>query len=202
MMSMFFRKLLGLFMFGVAFTAVTMPAKADQLCDFQAFQTRYRQHATTPEGALKLYFDAVFCYLPESTRPEASKMLRHAMHSDLPIERSPVYATFVQRLRDPASHHIFRSFAQGASPDNGYSMSLQDFKLTVLDQRQEADYTKVFLQSMGADNPRPVWVKQFDDGLWYTINNASTYVQVRPPRMQATDAGAGVHGVGKSASRP
>lgn len=33
----------------------------------------------------------------------------------------------------------------------------------------------------GTDSPRPVWVKEYD-GLWYTINNASTYLRVRPPR--------------------
>jgi len=32
-----------------------------------------------------------------------------------------------------------------------------------------------------ADSPRPVWVKEYD-GLWYTINNANTYLRVRPPR--------------------
>ena len=35
--------------------------------------------------------------------------------------------------------------------------------------------------NFGADSPRPVWVKEYD-GLWYTINNASTYLRVRPPR--------------------
>ena len=35
--------------------------------------------------------------------------------------------------------------------------------------------------SSGADSPRPIWVKQFDDGLWYVINVVSTYAGVREP---------------------
>ena len=37
------------------------------------------------------------------------------------------------------------------------------------------------LYSSGSDSARPIWVKQFDDGLWYVINVVSTYAGVREP---------------------
>lgn len=76
-----------------------------------------------PEGALKLYFEAVFCYIDEATRSEGAKMLRYAMHLDRPLEQAGSYATFVSRMQDPDENYVFRSFAAGTSPQNGYHMS-------------------------------------------------------------------------------
>lgn len=165
--------------------AAALPAAAALPRDYQEFKARYQREATTPEGALKLYFEAVFCYLDESTRAEAGKMLRYALHWERPIEQSPMLATFVSRLKDPRQHHIFRSFAAGTSPENDYRMSPDDFELMVVGKRQEAGRVNVLLRSSGADSPRIVWVQQFDDGLWYTTNNAGTYAQVRPPQAAA-----------------
>ena len=149
--------------------------------DYQEFKARYQQEGRTPEGAVKLYFEAVFCYIDEATRAEGSKMLRYALHYDRPIEQSNNLVTFVERLRDPEMQHIFRSFAAGTSPENDYRMSPDNFNLVVTRKTQEQGYLRLFLRSSGADSPRPVWVKEFD-GLWYTINNSSTYLEVRPPK--------------------
>lgn len=148
---------------------------------YQEFKARYQQEARTPEGALKMYFVAVFSYIDESTRAEGSKMLRYAMHVDRPLEESPNYVTFLERLRDKDENHVFRSFAAGSSPENNYRMSIDDFELMIVRQTEEADYLRVLLSSSGADSPRSVWVKEYD-GLWYTINNSGTYLRVRAPR--------------------
>ena len=149
--------------------------------NYQEFKARYQQEGRTPEGAVKLYFEAVFCYIDEATRAEGSKMVRYALHYDRPIEQSYNLATFVERLRDPEMHHIFRGFAEGTSPENDYRMSPDNFNLVVTKKVQEQGYLRVFLRNSGADSPRAVWVKEFD-GLWYTINNAGTYVEVRQPK--------------------
>ena len=149
--------------------------------DYQEFKARYEKEARTIEGAAHLYFEAVFCYLNEATRTEASKMLRYAMYLAMPIERSNNYATFVNRLKDESYHYIFRSFAIGATPENSYQMSPDSFKLNVVSKRKESDFTHLSLRSSGADNPRNVWMKEYD-GLWYMINNAGTYAEVREPK--------------------
>lgn len=145
------------------------------------FKERCRAAAVTPEGAVKMYFDAVFCYLDPARRAEASKMLRYIMHADAGWESSQRYVTFTRRLKDPASHYIFKSFAAGTSPENGYRMSPENYSLVFSGTSQEADYVRVFLISSGSDSRRIVWVKQYQDGLWYVINNADTYLKVRDP---------------------
>ena len=83
---------------------------------YQEFKARYQKEGRTPEGAAKLYFEAVFWYLDPATRDEASKMVRYALHSSQPIEQSYNLATFVERLKYPEYHHIFRGFAKGPRP--------------------------------------------------------------------------------------
>lgn len=175
------KKLSTVLVLSALFLAVGGEAWAALPRDYQEFKARYQKEGRTPEGAVKLYFEAVFCYINEATRAEGSKMVRYALHYDRPIEQSRNLATFAERLRDPERQHIFRSFAAGTSPENDYRMSPDNFDLVVTRKTQEQGYLRLFLRSSGADSPRPVWVKEFD-GLWYMINNASTYVEVRPPK--------------------
>ena len=158
-------------------------AQAELPRDYQEFKARYQQQARTPEGALKLYFEAVFCYINETTRSEGAKMLRYAMHVDRPLEQARSYTTFIERMRDPDENHVFRSFAVGTSPQNSYQMSPDNFELMITRSTPEPDYLKLYLQSSGADSPRGIWMKEYD-GLWYTINNAGTYSQVREPQSR------------------
>lgn len=158
-------------------------AQAELPRDYQEFKARYQQQARTPEGALKLYFEAVFCYINETTRSEGAKMLRYAMHVDRPLEQARSYTTFIERMRDPDENHVFRSFAAGTSPQNGYHMSPDNFELMIVRRASETDYLALYLHSSGADSQRGVWMKEYG-GLWYTINNAGTYSQVRAPQSQ------------------
>ena len=148
---------------------------------FSEFKSRCQSVCRSPEGAVKMYFDAVFCYLDPNRRTEASKMLRYIMHADAGWEKEQKYVTFTRRLKDPASHYIFKSFAAGTSPENGYSMSPENYSLVFSGSSKEADYTRIFLISSGSDSRRIVLVKQYQDGLWYVINNADTYLKVRDP---------------------
>ncbi len=170
---------------GVQSASAALPA------DYQEFKARYQEEGRTMEGAAHLYFEAVFSYMNPSRRSEASKMLRYAMHLPMSLEKSSVNRTFIDRLQDESFHYIFRSFAAGTSPENSYSMSPDNFSLDIASKRKEADYTQLYLRSSGADSPRSVWMQQHD-GLWYVINNAGTYAEVRPPKS-ALDAKKHAH---------
>jgi len=172
--------------------SVATPAKAVLPVTFQEFKDRYQTEGRTMDGAAHLYFEAVFCYMNEATRPEASKMLRYAMYQpNSEIEKSQNYGTFMSRLKDPAYHYIFRSFVAGTSPENSYSMNPDNFRLNIVSSRAESDFHRLYLKSTGADSDRNIWMRQHD-GLWYVINNASTYAQVREPK-QASDARKSAH---------
>ncbi len=135
----------------------------------------------TPEGALKMFFDAVFCYIDPAKRDEGRKMLATIMHTEEGWDRRPSNATFASRLKDTNYHHIFRSFAKGTSPENGYAMNPDDYELLIASKSPESDYLRVLVDSTGADSHRITWVKQYPDGKWYVINCAGLYVGVRPP---------------------
>lgn len=158
--------------------------------DYQDFKARYARQGVTPEGAVKLYFDAVFCYINPATRAEASKMLRYSMRLQQGWERSGFHQTFVSRMKDPQYTHIFRSFAAGTSVQNAYAMSPDNYRLDVIkiwDGHSTGDL-QVSLRSSGADNPRPVYVRQYD-GLWFVTNNAATYTEVRRPQTEIDRTG-------------
>ena len=157
--------------------------------DFQDFKTRYRSIGTSPEGAVRMYFDAVFSYIDPARKSEGSKMLRYSLHERQNWESFPTRGTFVSRLKDPSFHHIFRSFAEGTSSHNNYAMNPDNYRLVFAGTRQESDYVKILLRSSGADSPRPLHVQQFEDGLWYVTNNHSTYVEVRRPSSQIRTGG-------------
>lgn len=149
---------------------------------YKEFKARYQQEARTPEGALKMHFEAIFSYINEATRAEASKMLRYSMHYPQPLERSGNAAVFLERMRDTNANFVFRSFCKGALPENDYRMSPENFTLEIVGRRNSDGYLKLLLKSSGADSARAVWMYAHD-GLWYTENNAALYAMVREPKQ-------------------
>ena len=165
--------------------ALSVQAEAVLPKTYKEFKARYQTEAKTYQGAVKMYFEAVFAYINEETRSEGGKMLRYALRSETPIDRSNYYATFADRLKDSSWHKVFRSFAKGSSPENDYAMNPDDFSVMFSGKPvRESTYLRVPLKSSGADSPRTVWVKEFEGGLWFVINNAATYVEVKPSRSE------------------
>ncbi len=149
---------------------------------YAEFKSRCQTACTTPQGAVKMYFDAVYCYLEPSRRTEASKMLRYILHQGANWERSPNFSTFVERLREPSWHYVFYSFAADTSPQNAYSMDPDNYALEFSSIREvSSDLIQLNLISSGADSPRLISVRQYEDGLWYMFQNAGTYSEVRKP---------------------
>ena len=165
--------------------AVSACASAELPKTYREFKDKYQTEAKTYEGAVKMYFEAVFAYMNEDTRTEGGKMLRYALRSETPIDRSQYYSTFAERLKNPDYQHIFRSFAAGSSPENDYAMNPEDFELMFEGAPvRESTYLRVPLRSSGADSLRYLWVKEFDGGLWFVINNAASYVEVKPMKSE------------------
>ena len=72
--------------------------------DFAAFKDRYRTVGTSPAGAVRMYFDAVYTYIDPKRRAEGAKMLRYSLHERQGWENFPSRQSFVSRLRNPAYH--------------------------------------------------------------------------------------------------
>jgi hypothetical protein len=148
---------------------------------YKEFKARYQTEARTPQGALKMHFEAIFAYLNKETRAEASKMIRYSMYLPMPLEQSRNNVTFVERMKDPGYNFVFRSFAKGTSPENSYSMDPDNFQLDILKIRDSEGYKKIDLHSSGADSMRTVWLLNHD-GLWYVHTNGALYAMVREPK--------------------
>lgn len=167
---------LSLVLFGV------MPALAALPRNFKDFEKRYLIEGMSPEGATKLFFDALFVYMNESTRQEGRKMAAFSMKERPDWDRRPTMRLFAERLSREESHHIFRSYAKGATPDNGYAMDVNAYEITI--ERIVEGHPmglQIYLRSGGADYPRVIYLRQFGS-FWHVIDSNSVKVQVRPPR--------------------
>ena len=165
----------------VASVMFSASAQAALPKNYKEFKARYAAEGKTPEGAVKLHFDAIFCYMNENTRKEGSKMLRYSMRLRDGWERNPNYNTFASRMEDPYYSHVFRSYAEGTSLSNNYKMSPDNYRLSIVRVwKHPAGYTQVLIESSGADSPRPVNMLKHD-GLWFVQSNGGVYVEIRRP---------------------
>ena len=152
-------------------SAFATTAMAKLPSSMEEYKARYEKEAKTPEGAAKLWFEAVFLYQNAETKSLGRKML---------LDRNSGYAKMVERIKN--NPEIFRSFCAGSSPSNGYKADIENCELTVTSTREEAENTfAVFLKSSGADSPRPMKLTQVD-GLWKASSVSSLYLQVQPAK--------------------
>ena len=168
-------------------------AEAKLPATWAEFKQEYQIEAKTPQGALNMLFKGIFCYNKavqtknNQLKIDAGKMIRYAIYSETPIESSPNYSTFRERLNNPDYHYIFRSYCQGTSVDNSYQMDPENFKLDFGKYVNEGEkagrkYCQLFIKSSGADKPRFVRQTRELDGLWYTTKPQNVYLDVRKPK--------------------
>jgi hypothetical protein len=155
---------------------------------FEQMKARHAQIALEPQGAARCFLDAVFVYQNEATRDEARKMIQYLA---IPLKDQPDWDTngrnrlMRDRMIDPAYAHVWRSYARGTAPDNGYAMDPNNWELNFERTHQHPNDDRglqVYLRSSGADNPRVVYVKKSTStGLYYLNLFPSLYVDIRPP---------------------
>ncbi len=162
--------------------AVVVPS-LPTLADTMALHASLGQ---TPDGAVKVFILACLQY---GSRNSAEHLRGKQAIQRLSIEymNDPAWddlttaQTFVRNLDGEA--WIFRSYAVGTSPENGYAMNPADFELNL--DRIEPGGTggqDVWLRSSGADSPRRIYLKRgTQDGLYYLEHFGNLYVDVRPP---------------------
>ncbi len=87
------------------------------------------------------------------------------------------------RFRD--KDYVSRSYFVGASVQNDYqpTMPLTLVVMQTGHSYEQAGYAKLFLQSSGADTPRPIVLRQAKDGKWY-LWEQMLLADIRPPSSQ------------------
>lgn len=162
-------------------TAGTKPAEdpVDQPLVATAKQ-RFAQEGKDPEAATRLWFDALILYVNHPTRA-TGRVLMNAFTADEGWETGSGARFFLDKVEN--APYTFFSYYKGTSPENRYNIDMANAELNVA--RHEpgtGGYTKVFVTSSGADSPRPLTLKQSDDGLYRASEFSSLYVGIRPPK--------------------
>ncbi|MCA9519202.1 MAG: hypothetical protein KC635_29910, partial [Myxococcales bacterium] len=152
-----------------------------------AVRALYATEAKTPEGAMKVWLTAALMTAsPNLDEHRRGRALLGELTLQLQGDPTPWWernsqTTFADRLNHNA--YIFRSYAEGATPDNGYAMDGDAWTLAV-DSSREDDFDRgwrLAVVSGGADSPRPVYLKQVGE-LWYVNEFANVYLDIRPAK--------------------
>lgn len=162
--------------------AVVLP----QLASLSDTMALHADIGRTPEGAVKVFVLACIQYgsrnLNEHLRGrDAIRRLSLEYMNEPNWDNLTTAQTFVQRL--DSQPWIFRSYAEGASPENNYAMDPANFALRVTKIEDGSDGGRnVWLQSGGADSPRRMYLKRGSiDNLYYLEHFGNLYVDIRKP---------------------
>lgn len=159
--------------------------------EFIAFRDKV---ANTPEGGAAVFAMAMVLYT--QNKELGNQALTIALDLSQ-VEEGNVYKGY----QPPSSlnfhlgnlsekTYIARSYVQGTSPANGYSIPAGKVKFkTSRNPYSEQDNgdIKVFIQSTGADSPRPIALRKNDKGLWKAVNYNSLFVGVAYPVENVVD---------------
>ncbi|MBR5370628.1 MAG: hypothetical protein IK130_00290 [Oscillospiraceae bacterium] len=140
--------------------AVQFAKLPDTLAEFQAL----------PQAQLSTPFDTAamavlaLCFYPDNAQLSLEML-------DVLKGPKPLSAYDKQFIRDrlTGKDYVPRSYFEGASPKNNYLPS-EPYTIKVSENPysyQEQGYAKLYLQSGGADSPRPIQLRLAKDGKWY-----------------------------------
>ena len=144
----------------------------------------HQEEGKTPEGAFKVWLKAIYLIQGGSTDQQAAgwEMLTFLTlpYKDSPgWEKKPANSIFTDRVK--GDKDVFRSYAEGATPENGYAMDPEAFSIVVTSKEDSDQGLKMFVKSSGADSPRPVYMKKSNKSdLYFVADHVNTYVGVRP----------------------
>lgn len=154
----------------------------------ETWKGRHAEEGQEPAGALRLWFEACLAFGDEARREIARQAIGYLtipLKKDAQWDRRPSNLTFVERLERPAHHHIWRSYAAGSSPEDGYQIDPSSFELDVVRDEKDSHGRGwvVAVRSSGADSPRSIYLRQSTKtGLWFVNSFSTAYVGVRPPK--------------------
>ncbi len=124
---------------------------------------------------------AAFCRYPQS-REDSLAMIDLLRGPDPMSEADRQF--IADRFRD--KDYVPRSYFAGAVPDNDYTPA-EPYTLTVTADAHSYDTentARLFVQSGGADSPRPITLRLAKDGNWYLWEYSSILVGIRLPASE------------------
>jgi len=151
------------------------------------YKARIAAEASDPQQATKLFFDGIFVYL------SGEKQL--GMDFIMEMSRYKEWSESQHRMlleRMDSMPHIYRSYAEGATPENHYAMDPQEYNLVfegAIDykpyvDKDEGAFAKLFVRSGGADSARPLVLQRNNAGQYKVYDFSSINLDIRPPKAE------------------
>jgi hypothetical protein len=154
----------------------------DDLSQTGSILERHPTWGKYPEGTITLWLEAVIrVQNGDESAWKDIQYLTIPLKSDKNWMKLAGNSYFINQVRD--GNPSFRSFINGATPENGYSVSLNNLRVSIENDLDNGSLgRKYFIISSGADRPRPISLKKSDQtGLYYVNEYSSMYVNVQPP---------------------
>ncbi len=151
---------------------------------FNAIPENFDSFAALPQAAMSTPFDtvalAILAFDVYPKNKELSLQMLEYLRGPRPM--NGMDRQFIaDRFRD--KDYVPRSYFAGAVPGNDYTPA-QPYVVSVSENTysyENQGYAKLFIQSGGADSPRPVTLRQAKDGKWYLWEYSSVLLGIRPP---------------------
>ncbi len=135
--------------------------------------------AKTPEETAALTVAALVRF---SEDPAAGTAMMNALRGPRPLSKQEVQLMKDQLLKD--RDYVARSYFDGSVPENDYTPALPH-TVTVSENPHSYDqenYATLYIQSGGADSPRPVTLRlKPSTGEWYLWNHVGLLPGIRIP---------------------
>ena len=151
----------------------------NRACRLDEFQARQAAETTTPQGAAKLFFDAVFVYMSGETT------LGVQMLGGLMKNKSWDSSPLLSAIHDKPQ--ILRSYVKGATPENDYIVNMECYELNLRDlscqplkQYPVGKVVRLMLQSGGASELRPLDFERNGLGQYQVRDFSGLLAVIRP----------------------
>lgn len=151
---------------------------------FNSLPETYEQFISLPQASLSTPYETAamavlaLCFYPKD------KELCYKMIEFLygPRQMNGADKQFIaDRFR--AKDYVPRSYFAGATPSNDYQ-PVAPYTVEVSENQYSYDeqgFAKLFIQSGGADSPRPIKLRKAKDGKWYLWEYSSILLDIRQP---------------------
>lgn len=142
---------------------------------FPAVPDNYEAFTTLPQAAMSTPFETAamtvvaLCVYPHA--PQTSVQMLNFLRGPRPLNGQEL--SFI-RDRFRAKDYVPRSYFCGATPQNDYTPQ-PPYTIRVMADHNSfltQGFAKLFIPSGGADNPRPIQLRQAKDGKWYLWEQA------------------------------
>ena len=143
--------------------------------------SRHKTLGHVPQNAIALWLEAAI--KAQNNDQEGWSALTELT---LPLREDAKWPTqgrhtyFVKAIHE--NNPVFRSFMIGATPENNYTVDMDNLQIKVAyENERDTRGRKFMIKTSGASMPRPIYIKQSTKTkLFYITEYSSMYVDVRP----------------------